>query len=826
MIKVSFITVSWNVRELIERCLSSIFEHAKNIEYEIIVIDNASIDGSERMIAEKFPSVTLIINKENRGFGAACNQGIATATGDTIFLLNPDSQLENGTLEQLVSYMDTHADVGVCAPQIKNADGSIQYSVRRFPTPLSQIFVLLKLRRFAPRFASLKKYFALDFDYSKDEQEIDQPMGAAMLIRARTLSEVGVFDERFYLWFDEVDLCKRIRDAGWKIIYCARARVIHQSGKSFAQTSILERQKNFFRSCGRYLRIHCGAGGNLVGAGMAVFAWSVETAQMVGDFFHAAVPVLTKTGKDEKPVVSPFFSRRIFSAALAVIVVVELLSFLGYLYAPVTALAFGFVMAGVFLLSTWRLEYGVAALFAELIIGSKGYLLSITVGSTTVPLRMGIFAVILAAWIITETRIFFQKDTTQKTLIALLKESRLLWWYLLIVGVAIIGVINGIVSGNSRALVYSDSNAWIFFIIAPCVYRALTDSAAIRRLFVAVCAGVTAQIVKVLFAFYVMGHKGFGVEGLTIFYRWIRSTGVGEITQLPHLYRIFFQSQIYIVIFLCVLAVMLAYRIRREFLFSSRISFRSLFCKPLVAPLCMLAGVWASLILSFSRSFWLGTAVIGLVILIITVWKWWRNARCLTVWIAGNLGAIAVSLFLLFAISLIPLPSSEGSFAIDSLSDRVKNVQDEAAAASRWNLLPVLGSEIIHKPFIGYGFGKTVTYVSRDPRVLLINPSGEYTTYAFEWGYLDMLVKLGFLGLLAYLLMIRELFFQGIRALKMNVLKLYSESSAIISGLMFGVSALLVVHIFTPYLNHPLGIGFIIFSGLIFERLSIVRDNG
>jgi len=245
----------------------------------------------------------------------------------------------------------------------------------------------------------------------------------------------------------------------------------------------------------------------------------------------------------------------------------------------------------------------------------------------------------------------------------------------------------------------------------------------------------------------------------------------------------------------------------------------------MVMPLFLLSGSWASLILSFSRSLWLGTMVIGLFIFLITTWSWRVNKRHLTAWIVGNGVAITVSFFLLFSISLIPIPSSEGAFTIDSLTDRVKDIQDEAAAASRWNLLPVLATVIAHQPLLGYGFGKTVTYVSHDPRVLLAHTSGEYVTYAFEWGYLDMMVKLGLLGLLVYLCMIRELFFQGLSALKRNTHERGTDTYALISGLIFGIGALLVIHMFTPYLNHPLGIGLIIFCGLLFERLSIMKDT-
>lgn len=824
--KVSFIIVSWNVEELLKECIQSILRRSYFFPIEVIVIDNASRDGSVTMVSQNFPSVKLICNDKNKGFGAACNQGIAAAMGEYIFLLNPDSTLEDSALETLVSYMDTHPDVGMSAPQIRNGDGSIQQSIRGFPSSFSQLLILLKLRRWAPSLKALRRYFALDFDYTKNEQEVDQPMGAAMIIRSSVLKKIGVFDEQFFLWFEEVDLCKRMRDAGYAIRYISSAHVVHYTGKSFSQQSILERQKNFFRSCGRYVRKHCGFGGIFFGTCMAAFAWCVESVELGVTIFRTIIPRIEKPHElAEQASTHPLIDKNIVLITLGILLGIEILSFVGYLYAPITAVAFGTVVAGVFLLGVWKLEYAVAALFAELIIGSKGYLLSITVDHATISLRMALFAVMLAAWIITEIRMYSRQDKGQKTFLALYRESHLLKWYSLIVGIAAIGVVNGVMQGNITALIFADSNAWLFFIVAPCVYRAFVDRGCFGGFLSVMTAAITAQIVKVLLVFYVMGHKGFGQEWLTIFYRWIRSTGVGEITQLPHLYRVFFQSQVYIVILVCVLAVILAYRIREECLFSSRISLGSLFRQRLFVPLLMLSGAWASLILSFSRSFWLGTATIGLIMLIIIIWKWRGNSRSLTVWMGGNLCAIAVSFLLLFTISLIPIPSSDGSFTIDSLSDRVKNVQDEAAAASRWNLLPVLAAEIVRKPLIGYGFGKTVTYVSHDPRVVLANPSGEYTTYAFEWGYLDMLVKLGLLGLFAYLLMLRELFFLGMRAINTRVRRLRGDMPAIISGLIFGVSALLVVHVFTPYLNHPLGIGFIILSGLVFERFSVTEDD-
>jgi len=831
--KVTFITVSWNGRELLDACLASVFQYTVGMPIEVIVIDNASSDGSAAMVEQKYPLVKLIKNEDNKGFGAGCNQGIAIARGEYIFLLNPDGRLRAGTTQELVDFMDEHPDVGACAPLIRNSDGSIQQSVRRFPTPLSQVFILFKLRRFSSRIPILRNYFALDFDYARDLQEIDQPMGAAMLIRRSVLDRVGGFDERFFLWFEEVDLCRRIKSAGWKIIYCARAEIVHQGGKSFARQSILERQKNFFRSCGQYLRKHCGTTGRIVGGGMQRFAWCMETVQIGTRLFSLVIPQEnTDSKKGAWGYIHYSISKPLFFLTLITIVGIELCSYLGYLYSPITAIAFGFVVAGVFMLGLWRLDYGVAALFSELIIGSKGHLLSITLGNSVISLRIALFVVLFAAWCLREVRIIAGLQKAEKTLAELFRGSRLLRWYALLLGVVGIGILNSLVHGTSKGALFDDANAWLFFLISPCIYRAFATKESVCRSFSILISAFVAQTLKVLLAFYIMGHKGFGVDGLTTFYRWIRSTGIGEITQLSNIYRIFFQSQIYVVVLLCILTLILLYRLFYTYLQPTKIS---VFLFPLIKMrwiTILSACTFASLLLSFSRSFWLGTFVIGCALAAAAVWRLHHRWQIIGVWVSAHFYVVCIALLLLFGISSIPVPSSQGAFALESLSDRVKDVQDEAAAASRWNLLPVLIKDISHHPFLGYGFGKTVTYISRDPRVLLSNPLGTYTTYAFEWGYLDILLKLGILGLLIYLCTLRELFFQGVRALEVSAAVPPSDLRAIVAGLMLGIGGLLIIHMFTPYLNHPLGIGLILFTGLVFERMcedkmqdTAIRDN-
>ncbi|MEK7122629.1 MAG: glycosyltransferase family 2 protein, partial [Patescibacteria group bacterium] len=318
--KISFIIVSWNVCELLERCLRSIGATSYEVPHEVIVVDNDSQDGSADMVARMFPQVKLFRNKENRGFAAACNQGISAGSGSYIFFINPDAELDSHALTRMIAYMDAHPDVGICAPQIRNADGSIQRSIQRFPTPLSQLGVLFKIRKIAPWF--LRRYYADDFEYGRDEQDVEQPDGAALFVRRSALRKIGVFDEQFFLWFDEVDLCRRMRNAGFRIVYLNRARVIHQAGKSFAQKGFLEKQQIFFTSCARYLKKHCGFPGFLAALIMhsAIGFFALLDAKRF--IFFAPIP------QPASSVISPLsrHNKHLFLYALFLIIASELLS--------------------------------------------------------------------------------------------------------------------------------------------------------------------------------------------------------------------------------------------------------------------------------------------------------------------------------------------------------------------------------------------------------------------------------------------------------------------------------------------------------------------
>ncbi len=256
--KLSIIIVSWNVKELLKKCLASLDAGKTDFEFEVIVVDNNSGDGSCRMLKELRVShftCQKILLDTNRGFAVGNNTGLKKATGEYVLFLNPDTEVVGDALQVLVRYMDTHPEVGAIGPKLLNSDGSIQRSVRRFPTLLSQMLIMKKAHNFFPRFSALKNYFQLDFDYGT-EQDVDQVMGAALLVRKSILDDVGAFDPKYRRIFEEVDLCFRIKKAGYIIRYVPTACIIHHKGASFTQQRIFRKQIDFNQGMLRFFKKH------------------------------------------------------------------------------------------------------------------------------------------------------------------------------------------------------------------------------------------------------------------------------------------------------------------------------------------------------------------------------------------------------------------------------------------------------------------------------------------------------------------------------------------------------------------------------------------
>lgn len=254
----SVIIVSWNVQKLLRACLTSVFRSLENLplQAEIIVVDNDSSDGSDEMVAREFPSVRLLDNDANVGFTKANNQGLAIADGRYLLLLNPDAELASGALRSLHDYAEAHPSVGIIGPKLLFPDGTVQSSRRRFPSLSTGLLESTVLQRFLPSHPTLRRYYVLDAS-DEDTQEVDWVVGACMLVRREAIERVGSFDERFFMYSEELDLCYRTKADGWKVVYLPTARVVHHEAKSSEQ-NLVNRNLHFHDSKCKFFGKHHG----------------------------------------------------------------------------------------------------------------------------------------------------------------------------------------------------------------------------------------------------------------------------------------------------------------------------------------------------------------------------------------------------------------------------------------------------------------------------------------------------------------------------------------------------------------------------------------
>lgn len=254
---ISVIIVSWKVKDLLRQCLRSIYDNTEGVDFEVIVIDNDSGDGTTEMVLKEFPWVNLIASNRNLGFAAGNNLGLEQATGEIVYLLNPDTELKGNALGQLVGFMRENPQAGIVGTRLVNPDGSLQRSVRRLPTPWLALLWTLKIHRLWPGLRVVRRYLADDFDYSRS-QPCEQVMGASLAIRSLVRQSLGSLDERYFIWFEEVDYCKAALDAGWQVWYSPDVTVVHYGGISFGQVNGLTNQRRFNKSLRQYVWKHFG----------------------------------------------------------------------------------------------------------------------------------------------------------------------------------------------------------------------------------------------------------------------------------------------------------------------------------------------------------------------------------------------------------------------------------------------------------------------------------------------------------------------------------------------------------------------------------------
>lgn len=252
---VSVVVVSYRCPDLLRRCLETVREGVAPHVAEVVVVDNHSQDGTVPMVRKLFRWVTLVASERNLGFAAGNNLGLTHTTAPYVVFLNPDTECMPGSLARLVEELRIHADLGMTAPRLLNSDGTLQRSIRALPTVPVSVLVLAKLYRLMRMLPAVRRYDRAAFDY-EESQDVEQPMGACMVTRRSVLEQVGAFDERFWMWFEEVDLCKRILAAGWQIRYVADARVVHAMGASSVQLHNVLRQRRYAASLITYFAKH------------------------------------------------------------------------------------------------------------------------------------------------------------------------------------------------------------------------------------------------------------------------------------------------------------------------------------------------------------------------------------------------------------------------------------------------------------------------------------------------------------------------------------------------------------------------------------------
>ena len=237
---ISIIIVNWNTRDLLQNCLESIFKTVHDINYEIIVVDNASRDGSVAMLRDKYPQVRLIQNNENRGFGAANNQAMRVMTGLYALLSNSDTLLTENAVHELYAFMEIHPEVAMACGQLLNADGGKQNSVASFPNLLTLLTNTSLLEYLFPNRYPSKRY-----NHDKPI-EVDSCIGACLLVRKKAIDDVGMLDERYFFFFEETDWAYQMKEAGWKVFHVPTAFIYHLQGQSIGRD--IQSRIEFYRS--------------------------------------------------------------------------------------------------------------------------------------------------------------------------------------------------------------------------------------------------------------------------------------------------------------------------------------------------------------------------------------------------------------------------------------------------------------------------------------------------------------------------------------------------------------------------------------------------
>ena len=244
---VSIILVSYNSVAFIHSCPSSIQQCLPGLAHEIVVVDNHSQDHSCQLIRMRFPGLVLIENPSNLGFGRAANQGFRKARGKYLLILNPDVTLLPGAVEKAINFLDGHSEVALLLPKLLNPDGTLQFSCRTFFDFPTLLFRRTPLGKVFPNHRVIREHLMMDWNHD-EVREVDWGMGACMLLRREAIKDGNLFDERFFLYFEDIDLCFRLKNEGGKVIYYPEAAMVHYYVRESARGLINRAKWEGFKS--------------------------------------------------------------------------------------------------------------------------------------------------------------------------------------------------------------------------------------------------------------------------------------------------------------------------------------------------------------------------------------------------------------------------------------------------------------------------------------------------------------------------------------------------------------------------------------------------
>lgn len=244
--EISVAVVAYNSARWLPDCLSSLKNAGGEFAVEVLVVDNASRDGSADLVRREFPTVKLLVNRRNLGYARAVNQAARHTSGRYLLILNPDVVVNPGALEELRDHLERETDVALVAPRLLNPDGSLQYSCRRHYTWGTYLLRRAPLRHLLPHHTLVRRHLMMDWDHEQT-REVDWVLGAAMMMRRDALGE-EIMDERYFLYFEDVDLCLRLQRQGWKVVYHPGATMTHVHRRESGRGMLNRRKYQHFRS--------------------------------------------------------------------------------------------------------------------------------------------------------------------------------------------------------------------------------------------------------------------------------------------------------------------------------------------------------------------------------------------------------------------------------------------------------------------------------------------------------------------------------------------------------------------------------------------------